>query len=479
MQIPKVMIAGTNSGSRVPRVMIAGTNSGSGKTTIVCGILAALKKRKIKAASCKCGPDYIDPMFHSRIFGVPSKNLDLFFTEKECVRYLMAKNAKGTDITITEGVMGFYDGMQMDDDKASSYDLAKQTETPVILVVQCKGMALSVLPVIKGFLDFRKDHTIKGVILNGVSKMTGNMLTEMIEETLHLKVYGCIPYLKDFQFASRHLGLVTPYELEHIQTDIEALGDIIEENVLLDEIIALADTAPPLEEQLPKMLELPADAKNRQKETEKLHIAVGWDKAFCFYYKDNLELLEEMGCELIKFSPLSDSTIPPNADAILLGGGYPELYAKELSENLSMRESIKEAIANGMPCMAECGGFMYLHDRMEDENGTMYPMAGVIEGSAGNQKKLVRFGYVQLEAVHENDYLKEGEKIKAHEFHYWDSTHNGDDFLAVKPSGKRQWHCMHAKDNLLAGYPHLYFYSNLKVPLRFLEKCRRYHNTLH
>lgn len=456
---------------KVPRVMIAGTNSGSGKTTIVCGILSALKKRQKKAASCKCGPDYIDPMFHSRIFDVPSKNIDLYFTDRECVRYLMMKNAKDTDITVVEGVMGFYDGMQMEKSEASSYDIARATDTPVILVVNAKGMALSVIPIIQGFLHFRKDHTIKGVILNGISKMTGKMMTEMIEKELHIKVYGCIPFLQEFQLASRHLGLVTPYELENIQKDIDTLGDMIEENVLLDELIALAEDTQPLEEKMPSELE--SVIKEAEKK-RKLRIAIAWDKAFCFYYKDNLEFLQEMGCELIKFSPMSDQSIPTNVDALILGGGYPEVYAKELSENKSMKESVKNAVMQGMPCMAECGGFMYLHEKLEDEKGQSYPMAGVIEGKAVNQKKLVRFGYIQLESNHKNDYLKEGEKLKAHEFHYWDSDNNGEDFLAVKPSGKRKWYCIHAENNLLAGYPHLYFYSNLKVPLRFLEKCREY-----
>ena len=462
----------------IPRIMIAGTNSGSGKTTVVCGILAALKKRGKKAASCKCGPDYIDPLFHSQIFDVPSKNIDLFFTNQEYVGYLMAKNAKDTDITVVEGVMGFYDGMQMDKTEASSYDVARATDTPVILVVNCKGMALSVIPVIKGFLDFREDHTIKGVILNGVSEMTGKMMTEMIERELHIKVYGCIPFLKEFRLESRHLGLVTPYELENIQKDIDTLGSIIEEKVLLDELIALAEETVPLEEKMPDSLEnIIKEAANQiktGKNEKKLRIAVGWDKAFCFYYKDNLEFLQEMGCELIKFSLLSEKNMPPDVDALILGGGYPDVYAKELSDNDSMRDSVRDAIIQGMPCMAECGGFMYLHEQLEDESGQNHSMVGVIKGKAVNRKKPVRFGYIQLEANHENGYLEKGEIIKAHEFHYWDSEHNGEDFLAVKPSGKRRWLCEYAKDNLLAGYPHLYFYSNLRVPLRFLEKCRKY-----
>lgn len=461
---------------KVPRVMIAGTSSGSGKTTIVCGILAALKKRGLQAASCKCGPDYIDPMFHSQIFGVPAKNLDLFFTSAEYTRYLMMKNATGTDLTIMEGVMGFYDGMQMDSPEASSYDLAKQTETPVILIVNGKGMALSIQAVIKGFLDFMPDHTIKGVILNGVTKMTGKLMMEQIEKNLGIKVYGCVPCLKDNTLASRHLGLVTPYELEHIGQEIDQLGEIIEENVLLDDLLALAKEAPPVSERVPEgIIEIIEKAKNQFLEGKKnIRLALAYDKAFCFYYKDNLELLKEMGCDLISFSPLEDAVIPDNIDGILLGGGYPEVYAKQLSENSSMLACMKKAAEDGVPILAECGGFMYLHKELEDENGVFYPMAGILDGTAANQRKLVRFGYITLEANEENEYLQQGETIKAHEFHYWDSDQNGSSFRAVKPSGKRSWQCVHAKQNLLAGYPHFSFYSNLNVPYRFIEKCQKY-----
>lgn len=461
---------------KVPRIMIAGTNSGSGKTTVVCGILAALKRRGLKAASLKCGPDYIDPMFHSQIFGIPSKNLDLYFTNAAMAQYLMAENAKDAFVTVMEGVMGFYDGMEMSSSAASSYDLARQTKTPVILIVNAKGMALSVQAIIKGFMDFREDHTIQGVILNGVTKMTGKMMTEQIEANLGIKVYGTIPYMKDNTLASRHLGLVTPFELETIEQEIERLGEIVEENVLLDELLALAEQAEPVCAKRPENVEKLIQTARGQfiREDRKLRVAVGFDKAFCFYYKDNLEVLEEMGCELIFFSPLTDKQLPKHIDGILLGGGYPEVYAKELSQNDSMRKSVKEAADNGIPIMAECGGFMYLHKELEDEAGTFYPMTGVINGKAANQKKLVRFGYISLKANQKNDYLDSDETIKAHEFHYWDSDQNGSAFLAVKPSGKRSWNCMHAVETILAGYPHLYYYSNLNVPYRFLKKCQEY-----
>lgn len=453
---------------KIPRLLIGGTNSGCGKTTVVCGILSALRQMGCKAASCKCGPDYIDPMFHSQVFGIPSQNLDLFFSDKEQINYLLADNSKDADITIIEGVMGFYDGMQMDSPEASSYELAKETHTPVVLVVNAKGMALSVVPIIKGFLEYQKDHTVKGVILNGVTKMTGKMLAEVIEKELPVKVYGCIPKLTEFQLSSRHLGLVTPNELKNLQEDLDKLGEAIRECVDIEALVSLANTASDISEEIPDQWK----EHLRGKSGNGLRIAVAWDKAFCFYYKENLNLLEKLGCELVYFSPLEDEKLPAHIDAVLFGGGYPEVYAKELSDNRKMRLDVKEKLLNGLPCLAECGGFMYLHDEMEDEHGNFYPMAGVIRGKSQNEKKLVRFGYTALQCNEDNPYLKEGEIIKAHEFHYWDSTNNGESFLAVKPSGKRSWLSTHATKTMLAGYPHLYYPSNMKVILRFLEVCK-------
>ena len=214
--------------------------------------------------------------------------------------------------------------------------------------------------------------------------------------------------------------------------------------------------------------------KEKRKEDNsnvKIRLAVARDKAFCFYYKDNLEVLEQFGCELVPFSPLEDKYLPESIDALLLGGGYPEVYAKQLSDNVSMREDIRTKITSGLPCLAECGGFMYLHKRMEDEEGTFYPMVGVIDGEAANQKKLVRFGYINISGNKENPYLCPEKIIKGHEFHYWDSSNNGDTFRAQKPSGKRGWDCVHGTAQMIAGYPHLYYYSNLEMIGAFLSQC--------
>lgn len=448
-----------------PRAMIAGISSGSGKTTLVCGILQALKNRGIKIAASKCGPDYIDPMFHSKVIGIPSNNIDLFFSTPECATYLMAKNSKEAEMTIIEGVMGYYDGMQMNSSKGSSYDVARVTRTPVILVVPCKGMALSVIPVIEGMMRFQEDSNIQGVILNGVTKGTYMALKEVIETRLAIKVIGYLPKLENFQLESRHLGLVTPQEIDNLNEALHMLAETIEETIDLNMLMEIAQSAPDL---------LVPQWKSDYLSEEKVRIGVAYDKAFCFYYKDNLEALEEMGCELVYFSPLEDRNLPDNLQGLILGGGYPEVYCSQLSANKRMLENIKSQIESGLPCLAECGGFMYLHEKLEGEDGRLYPMVGVLNGISTNKKKLVRFGYIQLSPLEENPLLQTDETIAAHEFHYWDSSENGETFLAKKPSGKSNWHCMVTKGNLIAGYPHLYYYSNLKVPKRFINLCRTF-----
>lgn len=450
---------------RCNRIMIAGTGSGSGKTTLICGILMALKKRKLKAGSCKCGPDYIDPMFHSRIFDIPSINLDLFFTEPQVMNYLLYRNGQDRDITVIEGVMGFYDGLSMESDQASSYEVAKVSKTPVILTIPCKGMAYSVVPLIRGMVEFRKDSNIKGIILNQVSDMTYPQLKAVIEQEIGIPVLGHLPVLKDFVLQSRHLGLVMPQERENFSAELEHLGEVIETYINIEEIIKIASQAPEI------------SCKNPLEKEEKLFVhpeislGVAEDEAFCFYYRDNLKLLEELGCKLVKFSPIHDKKLPEQIQGMLLGGGYPELYAQQLSENQSMKQSIQKALKAGMPCIAECGGFQYLQKSLWVE-GVEYPMADVISSTSENTGKLVRFGYIHLQGSQETPYLKVGETIKAHEFHYYDSTDNGKTCLAVKPSGKRQWQCVHGVKNLFAGYPHLYFYSNIEFVKHFIKVCQ-------
>ncbi len=438
---------------KIPRLVIAGTSSGSGKTTVVCAILTALKKRGIAISAFKCGPDFIDPMFHEKAIGIPSKNLDSFFCNEELLKALFYKQAGSSQISVVEGVMGYYDGIAMDKYLGSTYHIAKIINAPVVLVVNARGMALTCASLIKGIMDFKKDSNIKGIILNNVSKAVYTALKPVIEGELNVSVIGYMPRSEDLSLESRHLGLVTPENIKDITKKLIRLGEIAEECIDMKSLIAAANSAVPLQ-----VKPLPVNkAKKRVK------IAIARDAAFCFYYKDNIELLKELGGEIVYFSPLKDKKLP-EADGLVLGGGYPELYCRELSENKAMLSDINKKLNEGLPCLAECGGFMYLHNTIEDTNGKAFKMVGFINGNALYRGKLVRFGYIAI-----TDNVSK-EEVKAHEFHYWDSTNNGTDFSAVKPNGSN-WQCMHRYKNVVCGFPHIFYYSNTDFAEAFVSRC--------
>lgn len=447
---------------KFPRLLIGAAGSGSGKTTFTCGLLRALQKNGRQPVSFKCGPDYIDPMFHTEVLGIPSRNLDLFFAEENIVRYLMAKHSEQGEIGIIEGVMGYYDGLAGISPQASSWDLARVTKTPAILLIDGRGKSVSLLAEIKGFLELESDSQIRGVILNRISDMIYPELKEMIEERLQVKVYGYLPKLEECALESRHLGLVTAAEIQDLQAIIEALAEQIGKTVELQALTELAESADSLLYGNP---ELPAPIP------ERVSIGVAKDAAFCFYYQDNLDLLAELGIDAVPFSPMEDKKLPGEIAGLMFGGGYPELYLPRLSQNESMRGQIKEAIEAGIPCFAECGGFMYLHENLKGRDGKSWPMVGAVEGESYPTENLGRFGYVTLTANRDNLLCAQGEQLKAHEFHYWDSTSPGDAFHARKPLRKRNWNCVQARENLFAGYPHIYFYSNTQAALRFAKAC--------
>ncbi len=456
-----------------PRFMLAAGASGSGKTMITCGILQALKNRGMKVTSFKCGPDYIDPMFHEKVIHTRSGNLDTFFAGEELTRYLFCQNAEGCDISVMEGVMGYYDGLGGFSTKASACDLAEVTNTPVILVVNTRGMSLSTLAYIKGFLTFREPTRIQGVILNQISPMLYPQMKEQIENELGLQVCGYVPRMEDCSLESRHLGLVLPQEVEQLSEKLQHIASVLEDTLDLDQIVEIGRKAGDVgyfeqaEKKICCFIEKAAEEAAGKKQ---IRIAVSKDEAFCFIYEANMQLLRAMGVELIPFSPIHDKKLP-SADGVLFYGGYPELFAKELSENEQMCRDVREKITGGMPCMAECGGFMYLHRSMEDMEDRSWPMAGVIDGKAYRTKKLGRFGYIELEPA---DGCTKDHRIKGHEFHYFDSTSCGESYLAKKPLSRRSWHCIHETETLMAGFPHLYYYSNPEFILEFLRKCRRY-----
>lgn len=459
---------------KINRFMIAAPKSGSGKTMITCALLQLLKDSGKNVLSYKCGPDYIDPMFHKKVLGVPSKNLDTFFTdEKTTVQLFLDERADG-DFAVLEGVMGLYDGLGGIYEQGSSYHLAKVTQTPIILVVDAKGMGKSVLALIAGFLQYDTHHLIKGVLLNRMSKGYYDIIKPLIEKELFVKVVGYFPEQKDIGLSSRHLGLVMPDELADIKEQLDELAGRLKKTIDLDMLLDIAVEA----EEITKTTN--TEQMQIQNQNNTVNIAVAMDEAFCFYYEDNLRLLEKCGAKLQYFSPLHDTKLPDNCDALLLGGGYPELYAKELSENLSMRNSIKTAFKTGLPTVAECGGFMYLHTYIHniceedaDAQNYVFGMTGALDSECHFKGKLVRFGYIELEEKH-NNFLPTDEKIRAHEFHYYDSTDNGADCIATKPATGRSYDCVISHDNYWLGFPHLYYPSNPHFAESFVRKAYEY-----
>lgn len=451
--------------SKLPRLLLAAPSSGSGKTTAVCAVLGALKRKGFSLATFKCGPDYIDPMFHREAIGTRfSGNLDLFFCDEPTVRSLLRKGAKGADLAVLEGVMGYYDGVALSS-QASPWHLAKATKTPVILVVNCRGMSVSVAAMIKGYLDFREDHQIKGVLLNQAPPSLYPQMKELIQRECGLPVVGYLPVMKECALESRHLGLVTAGEVENLSQKLERLAVQGEQTLDLELLIKLAGEAPTLKDE-------PVPFYPPFREHPK--VAVAQDKAFSFYYQESLALLEEMGACLIPFSPLEDSAIPKEAQALWLGGGYPELYAQTLSQNVSMRNSIKAALDDGMPVIGECGGFLYLQASLEDSQGISWPMVGYLPGRGFQSEGLRRFGYCALTAKRDNLLCMEGETLPAHEFHRWDSDQPGDSFFARKPQRDTSWECVYTTPRVYAGFPHLYLAGTPKAAERFLRAAIAY-----
>lgn len=443
--------------------MIAGTKSGCGKTTITCGILKCIMNQGLFVSSFKCGPDYIDPMFHSKIIGTKSGNLDSYFTDSETLNSLFIKNSKDTDISVIEGVMGYYDGIGFTSN-ASSYSIATITKSPVILVLDCKGMSTSIGAILQGFLGYKADNNIKGVIFNQLPEILYEDAKKLANE-LGVVSLGYVPVIKECILESRHLGLVTADEIEDIKIKIELLASKLENTLDINGMLQLSKQA----EDLPDISIYKVKKVNIQ-----IKIAIAMDNAFCFHYRDNLDLLTEMGCTLLPFSPLKDTKLPNDISGLLLNGGYPELYADELSKNQNMLKSIKQAIYDGIPTIAECGGFMYLHDTMEDTTGKEYPMVGVIQGKCYKTNRLQRFGYIDMSAYKDNLISIKLGHVKAHEFHYWDSESSGEDYHAVKASGTKEWDCIHATDIMYAGFPHLYYYSNPAIAEGFVNQCIKY-----
>ena len=516
------------------KIVIAADRSGAGKTTVSCGLLAVQKKRGVKVQSFKCGPDYIDPMFHRRVLGVPSGNLDSFFTDAATLRRIFTERVveSGAELALVEGVMGYYDGLGGVSSRASTWEIAHILDAPTILVMDAKGASVSIAALVRGMMGFGEDRGaqsgIRGLILNRVSPMFYPRLKSVIEEYCPgIEVLGYLPELPELEVPSRHLGLVEPGEIEDFQRWTERVAAQMEESIEVERLLEIAGVdglnIPQAlgrdEWNNLKCLDMSAyeigdddatDGQNlsgentwlqgndasvqaatcmtmdggsidrntegaKMPESRRVRIAVSEDEAFNFTYEENRALLRQLGAELVPFSPLHDEALPADVDGLLLSGGYPELYKDALHANASMRVSVAETVKHGLPTIAECGGYMYLLDAIEQ-----VPMCGVLSGDAERKPRLVRFGYVEAETRRDSVLGPAGTVLRGHEFHRYDCDFNGADCTLTKPAAghgraatsARSYEGIYLTDSLAAGFPHFYYWSNPAALAHFLDSCR-------
>lgn len=418
-------------------LLLSACASASGKTTITAALMRALRKRGVLVCPYKNGPDYIDPMFHEKACGRPSVNLDAFMSGEAGVRNSFALGAAEDGLGLVEGAMGLFDGRGTGSEGSAAHT-AKILGIPVVLIVDARGMSRSAAALVRGFRDFDPEVKIAGVILNRIKSPSHAGLLRQILEEEGIRVFGYFPETPHLHLESRHLGLIPAEELKELDGQIEEAAEILSEHVDLDALIEAA-------------VEVPCEKSetNEPGAFAGLRIALARDRAFNFYYEENLQKLRDQGVRLIPFSPLEDSMLP-DCDALYLGGGYPEVFARELSENRPMRESIRIALENGLPCYAECGGMIYLMDEVTTKEGETYPMVGFFAGEARMTDRLQHFGYAVL------DLKLDGEtyRLNIHEFHH-SILENGPEAVGEITKGKRSWPGMMKKHHTLAGYPHL------------------------
>ena len=436
--------------------MIAGVSSGIGKTTASMGLMSLFEN----VSPFKVGPDYIDTTFHQFVTGNKSYNLDLFMMGEEGVKYSFYKHHKG--ISIVEGVMGLYDGIDHSLDNNSSAHLARVLDLPVILIVSGGGKSTSIAAEVLGYKLLDSRVKIAGVIINRTTEAMYKHYKEAIEKYTGVECIGYLPKDESLSVSSRHLGLLQAAEVDDLREKSKHLKGILQKTIDVERLLEIAELGEreyrknPFEE-----------LKDKYKG---LKVGVAKDKAFSFYYNDNLELMEDLGMELIPFSPINDKKIP-EVDLLYFGGGYPENYAKELSSNIEMIESIREYHQKGGKIYGECGGFMYLTSRIKLLDGKYFPMCDIIKCSVEMRDRLdiSRFGYISL-------YDKEKTLGRGHEFHYSKISDIKDDsreYRAIKPNGK-EWACVFKEKNCRAGYPHIHFFKSLDYLEEIIKENRYY-----
>ncbi len=453
----------------LPRFVIAAPQSGSGKTTISTGLMSAFSKT-MAVQPFKAGPDYIDPTYHSAATGTAARNIDTWLLPHDAVLQSVERGQAGADLLIIEGVMGLFDGFDALTERGSTAEIAKLTQSPVILVIDVSKMARSAGAVALGLRDFDTDLNVQGVICNKVGSDThAKWVTQAIEQ-IGLPVIGCLPRIDALQLPERHLGLhLADGSQVNIASFLKAAADAMHEYVDLEQLLRIAEEAPSVV--TPNAIE----ADNQP--VQQVRIAVAKDAAFCFYYQDNFDLLKAAGAELVWFSPIHDQELPEGVDGLYLGGGYPELFGADLAYNESMMRSLQDAIKQGMPTYAECGGLIFLTEGIQTLAGAMYPMLGLLPGHAQMRPK-VRLGYREITALQDTLLLQAGEVVRGHEFHYSDwHVELDSEKLAYAVTPRHANTVMrvgYAENNLLASYVHIHFAAFPELAQRFVARCRHW-----
>jgi cobyrinic acid a,c-diamide synthase len=446
--------------------LVAGTASGVGKTTVTLAISAALRRRGLVVQPCKGGPDFLDTGHHTRISGRTARNLDTWMLSAEANRDVLRNASVGADILLIEGMMGIFDGKDGVTEAGSSAEIAKLLQLPVVLVLDAGKTARSIAAVVLGFELFDPGVSLAGVVLNRVAgERHFRMLQTAIQSACKTPIFGWLPREPAIAIPERHLGLQTAEEGadgEALEQRIDALARIAEKHLDLARLLHLECG-----------LDLsPKGFPIRSRAAEQARIGIARDRAFSFYYEDNLDLLEQHGAKLVPFSPMHDDVLPENLDALYLAGGYPELYAAEISGNSTMLAAIRNFAASGHPVYAECGGMIYLSRQLTTSNGTTFPMAGVLPFEIEMTARLVDFGYVSIELVKDCLLGRAGTVMRGHSFHYSRLANQSATVTNYRVqyslSGRIEQEG-YGVGNVLASYVHLHFRAEPAIAQHFVD----------
>jgi cobyrinic acid a,c-diamide synthase len=453
--------------------VVAGTASGVGKTTVALALMAALRDRGYVVQPFKCGPDFLDPGYHSAVCGRVARNLDTWMLDGEANRAIFDSAARNADVAVVEGMMGLYDGVDGGTERGSTAEIAKLLNLPVVLVLDAANSARSVAAIVKGFESFDRDVRFAGIVLNGVSSPDHHrMLDAAIREVTTTPILGRIPRDRSIAIPERHLGLQTIEEQSPSRSHATRLAEIARQHLDLSRLTELSSLrVTTLSGKSSSPVHLPPSGK------PPVRIGVARDKAFSFYYEDNFDLLREYGAECVFFSPLADSHLPQNLDALYLGGGYPELYADTLSGNQRMSVDIRSFAGSGKPVYAECGGLVYLGRSLALLDGKVSPMCNVLPLEFEMTPHLVQFGYVDIEFVSDCLLGEKGTTLRGHSFHCSRLRSPSDLPTAYQVHYSLSRHSEpegFVDKNVLASYIHLHFRGNPAVAVSFVEAARRY-----